>query len=321
MTESDSSSQSPSKSSPWTLCHRWPLLPSASSFVIVPTTNLYRKFASRTIPTGPHSVVVVEIGCCNGFCTQKIVNRVHSPAEQVLGMDVGPQFVRECQDKFPSIQFELINVLMEWNRAKTLIDEKMKQLQLQSNSVPELHLYVDIGGNREIETLLALLQTIETQMKPSSLIVKSKALFAFGQEYDLTTAEAWKDLHSVAQAALLQRRQAESGSLSDANATNRGAPNTAAKKKAYHPLKMPQRYNADGIAICRFHNYDRKNGCLLLRDTNQHGKTCALDHEHCHACLDIRHVAWQCPNQCLGSDNMGRQNQPAESLVDGLLRL
>ncbi|CAJ1945259.1 unnamed protein product [Cylindrotheca closterium] len=328
MSVSKSSCQPSSKSTLWTLCHRWPLPPNAPPFVIVPTTNLYRKFASRTIPTEPQSVVVVEIGCCNGYCTQKIVNSVHSPADQVLGMDVGPQFIRECQDKFPGVQFELTNVLMDWNRVQMLIEEKLKQLKQQKDKTPELHVYVDIGGNREIETLFTLLQTVQTQLKPSSLIVKSKALFAFGQKHDLTTTEAWENLHSVAQAALLKRRQKEESSCEtqvehkDEKGSNGGAQHaTGKKKKVYHPLKMPQRYNASGVAICHFHNYDRKNGCLLFRDTNDHGKTCPLDHEHCHACLELEHVAWQCPNQqCYGGQHEGYQHQTAESLVDGFFR-
>jgi len=332
MNASESSSQpshpppsSHSTSSQWILCHRWPLPPNAPPFVIVPTTNLYRKFASRTIPTQPHSVVVVEIGCCNGFCTQKIVNRVHSPADQVLGMDIGPQFIRECQDKFPHVQFECINVLMEWNRTKALIEDKIKHVQLRSDEIPDLHLYVDIGGNREIETLLALLQTIQTQLKPPSLIVKSKALFAFGQKHDLTKMGAWEDLQSMAQEALLQRRtkehlpesqeQQQQDDNKDATRTIGKTQQAAIQKRLYHPLKMPQRYDADGIAICRFHNFDRKNGCLLFRDTNRHGKTCPLDHEHCHTCLELDHVAWQCPHRC--STSIKDCQSPA-SLVDGL---
>ena len=290
--------------SSWILCNRWPLPPNAPPFVIVPTTSLYRKFANRTIPPEPNSVLVVEIGCCNGFCTQKIVNRVHAPADQVLGMDVGPQFIRECQAKFPNVQFEFINVLMEWNRAKTLIEEKLEKLQQQggTNKTPELYVYVDIGGNREMESLLPLLQTVQTQLKPSSLIIKSKALFALGQEHDLATLEAWTDMQSLAQKALLKRRQVESSS----ETSNKETKQVATKARIYRPLKMPQRCNSSGIAICRFHNYDRKNGCKVHQDTNHLGKSCPLDHEHCHVCLGVGHVAWQC--------------QSTESLVDGLLQ-
>jgi hypothetical protein len=278
---STSTSASSSSSSRWTLCNRWP--PSTSHpYVVVPTTDLYRKFASQI----PSTAVAVEIGCCNGFCTQRLLERVSSP-EQVLGMDIGPKFIRECQEKFPYVQFERINVLMEWTRAQQLIETKLRQSfpdATRSDSQNSLHIYVDIGGNREVESLLALLQALQDRLHPASLIVKSKALVAFGEKHGLDSENAWKNLQLLAQSALIQRRQ------------NTDDLKTQTKKK-YHPLKLPQRYNAQGIAICRYHNYDVDKGCLLFNDTNNHGKKCPLDHEHCHSCLETGHVAWQCPTQ------------------------
>jgi hypothetical protein len=260
----------------WLLCNHWESITNGiceksitdQPYIVVPSTYLFRKFASQI----PSTAFVVEIGCANGFCTAKILQRVQ--INHFVGIDISPQFIRECQAKFPDGYFEMINVLMEWARTQELIEEKFREFDSQATMSDSLHLYVDIGGNREVESLLALLQIIQDRLLPASLVVKSKELFAFGGKHGLDTETAWNQLQSLAQSALIQRRH---------------------KPKKYHPLRMPQRYNSEGTAICRFHNYDAKRGCLLFSDLNNHGKHCHLDHEHCHSCLGKGHVAWECP--------------------------
>jgi predicted O-methyltransferase YrrM len=266
--------QAPSQ---WMLCSSWNDFQMASNkneketnFIVVPTTDLFRKFASRILPRG---AFVVEIGCCNGFCTERILQSISSP-EQYLGIDVGPQFIRECQAKFPEAHFEMVDVLMEWSRAQTLIETKFLAQQSGTTS-KSLHVYVDIGGNRDVESLLVLLQIIQDKLQPSAMVVKSEALFAFGQKQGngLATPEAWRELQALALKSLQQRRY---------------------KPKHYQPLRMPQRYNEDGVAICRYHNYDTKRGCLRHNDANNH---CELDHTLCHSCKRPGHVAFECPTQ------------------------
>lgn len=326
---------------PWKLYNHFTSeCPVAPQYVVVPTTDLYRRF-SQTIPA--ENSVVVEIGCCNGFCTERIVQKLSSPETQYLGFDVAPKFIRECRAKFPvTIQFELLNVLMEWKRAEDLIESKVREyshstpLRLSQKTMlddedvkpadsPSLHVCIDIGGNREVESLLVLVNRVQDRLKPKSLIVKSKELFDYGNAHGgLDSGTAWGTLQSIAKASLLKRRarplpsqDTASALLSSTTITTQSHLTQAtrkheshmtdpSKKKKYHPLKMPQRYNVEGIAICRYHNYDVHKGCLLFQDTNQHGKKCLLDHDHCHVCLERGHVAWECSSQ-------------EEPLVEGLL--
>lgn len=282
---------SPSK---WALFKRWPPT-TQHPYVVVRTTDLYRKFADQLQMHGINSVVVVEIGCCNGLCTKKILEHVFP--HQYLGMDIGHQFIQECEEKFPDAQFEQINVLMEWDRAQKLIEAKVNQqstrLKNISPSVPNasLYLFIDIGGNREIESLFALLQTIQTHLCPARILVKSKELFSFGElNGGIDSDVAWEHLHFLAKSALVQRRRSAQISINNTKPIEKS-------NKKYHPLKLPQRYNSQGIAICRYHNYDTERGCLLHNDKNNHGKKCPFDHERCHSCYEIGHVAWQCPKQ------------------------
>ena len=263
----------------WVLCGGWNEYENLSSktFVVVPTTDLFRKFASSTIPL---SAIVVEIGCANGFCTKFILRRL-AAQNQYLGIDISPQFIRECQAKYPEADFELINVMTEWGRAEHLIASKRQDCLLEGdtnttnkNSAP-LHMYVDIGGNRDVESLLALLQIIQHRVRPDSIIVKSQELFSLGTKLGgLGSPNAWKHLQAQARETLQRRRHTP---------------------KKYNPLRLPQRYTKDGVAICRYHNYDSQRGCLRFQDASN---TCPLDHDVCHSCLTIAgHVAWQCPLQ------------------------
>ena len=55
-----------------------------------------------------------------------------------------------------------------------------------------------------------------------------------------------------------------------------------------HPLKAPLVLSPkdDKTAICRFHNYDI-DGC-------KNGTRCPYDHEHCHWCSEVGHIALNC---------------------------
>jgi hypothetical protein len=55
-----------------------------------------------------------------------------------------------------------------------------------------------------------------------------------------------------------------------------------------HPLKYPDSFLPGGNKVCRPFNYRRDRGCLRLED-------CGFDHQHCHHCLALGHIALDCP--------------------------
>ena len=65
------------------------------------------------------------------------------------------------------------------------------------------------------------------------------------------------------------------------------------KIKTLHPLKAPRRDTPEGVAICRFHNYD-KRGCFKFNDPSCSGESCPYDHALCHICLKDGHRALDC---------------------------
>ena len=75
------------------------------------------------------------------------------------------------------------------------------------------------------------------------------------------------------------------------------------KQKRRHPLKMPLRIDpVTNRTICRFYNYDARNGCKKHNDRNKNPNNddgncyaaCELDHETCHVCLEKGHPAHRC---------------------------
>ena len=61
------------------------------------------------------------------------------------------------------------------------------------------------------------------------------------------------------------------------------------------PLELPVRRTADGIEICRFHNYSPA-GCIRVSQGR-----CPLDHHVCHWCGEEGHAPLACDAQTGGS--------------------
>ena len=145
-----------------------------------------------------------------------------------------------------------------------------KQVTTARARTPPLVVFADIGGNRELEALVALLPWVATALAPRLVIVKSQALHtavvANGGHFD------WDALQASCESSTFRRQ------------------------KLPHPLKAPLRLSRDGTPICRFHNYRLKRGGADLVDgsTCRQGDRCPFDHTQCHRCLEDGHTALLC---------------------------
>jgi hypothetical protein len=264
-----------------------------NGYFVCPTTDLYRKLASCSDELQDEDCRIIEIGCCTGLTTEKFLRNNTVPPLNILALDISNQFIKECQAKFPpTLQLEKINVMLEWPRLEDLVSQKWK-MTTDDGSRLKLVVFVDIGGNREIESLLAVLQALleSKVLNPASIIVKSQALYDYGVNHH--GLDDWTSLKNLARNELVKRRSKGDDKADDAPDMG----NSNKKQKRRHPLKMPQRFTPQGAAICRYHNYDAKNGCLRYKDTHNLGKGCDLDHDHCHFCLETGHVALKCPTK------------------------
>ena len=154
--------------------------------------------------------------------------------------------------------------------SQTKKKKMVKKEKTAAARTPQLVVFADIGGNRELEALVALLPWVATALAPRLVIVKSQTLHtavaANGGCFD------W-DALQVSCARSSFRRQ-----------------------KLPHPLKAPLRLARDGTPICRFHNYRLKRDGVDLVDgsTCRQGDLCPFDHIQCHRCLLDGHTALQC---------------------------
>lgn len=262
--------------------------------LLTKTTVDYRKVAT-TLSTNltPSPALAVDIGSAYGNTAAALAKHLPSP-KHVLGIDVGWKFVEEARKSYPEIQFERLDVLEDAEFVKQLIADKRGDI-----SCP-LWVFVDIGGVRELAALVRLLPFIH-QLHPQFLVVKSKRLVSCAASRDME--EFWPSVLAIEKAE----------GITGGSKERRGG---AAISR--YPLKLPVRFNDQGVEICRFHNYS-PSGCIR-GETGQ----CSFDHATCHWCSEPGHVALGCEHFLEAGDDSepleGERAKRAKLLEDGNTR-
>ncbi|OZJ04908.1 hypothetical protein BZG36_02507 [Bifiguratus adelaidae] len=233
-------------------------------------TTHYRRLArSQVYP--PDSVL--ELGSSYGLCTT--ILHEHSNG-QVIGIDNSSLLVKECQAKYPHMQFECVDVMQHGERVDAL---------LQGRTI----VFVDIGGDRCLEDVVAVLSFIMEKMKEVQLIVvKSESLVRDLEERDCVRPDGWIEdawWPSIHQVVKTLQGQALLGS--DRPKAEPWYLTAKAAQFVRKPSRYPSRVTADGQWICRVHNYTRA-GCPKI-------DACAYNHSVCHHCLVDGHRALHCP--------------------------
>ena len=235
------------------------------------TTRLYRALAERVLPT----CVVLEIGCSYGKCTNVLAKTVNN-YRRVVGIDISNEVIDRASKSFPKLKFVRTDVL----RDPLSVSRLSKELDKEFKDHDGLVIFIDIGGNRDLESVVKCIEYVNCELKPLMMVVKSEALYKCVKVM-MKGVFDWKKLSEISNAALLERK-------SSSSETDDGD----VYKRKYHPLKAPLKMNPDGISICRYHNYDTK-GCRKFIDPTFKGP-CPYDHEYCHACLRKGHRALEC---------------------------
>ena len=306
-------------------------------------TRLFRKLA-RTLPQ--QGEVAVEIGCSFGKCTNVLGKVVGANA--VVAVDISKVAVTAARTSYPDLaaRFHVVDVLRTPHIVEDMVKDAREAVGAScTSSKPASSVrvvaFVDIGGNRELEALTALLPWVQRTLQPRVCVVKSEALHTFmwsrtqGPDahgcWSLPLGTVgWAELQRLATAAIASRREhatnskrppggvrgrdtredgdsaagAGNGAGSGAGSGAGGAAGTSKRRRVMHPLKAPLRKTQSGVPICRYHNYDPRRGCLKYRrkteaageaaDRAAPESTCPLDHDHCHACGEKGHVAYEC---------------------------
>jgi SAM-dependent methyltransferase len=250
------------------------LIPSFSTtkniqILITPETNFFRHLAYQTNPYDK----LLEIGCSTGETSRLLIKFVDS----WVGLDTSDEMIATCRaktgeainDNENDTDSDDKNKRCHVAKADALVDPATALKEATTFGDPTV-VFVDIGGNRECINVVRMLAWVLDTF-PSScrmIVVKSRELVQSIRSSPITTI--------IRDDVVLNARRW----FLEQNA-----------KRAFpkHPLRAPLVVSPkDGkTPICRYHNY-HKQGCCK-------GDRCELDHEHCHACQQLGHIAKDCP--------------------------
>ena len=303
--------------------------------IITPDTTSYRHLAmSHSRPNDN----MLEIGCSTGECSALLLRRRlllhlqnlrrighHDKSSEVLvdgkivGFDTGAKILQQAEkrlrreyDEFSStITEDTYSKLIQLHKVDALADPKGAYNLVTDNSAcPEMVL-IDIGGNRELEGVLRMIQWVQTAFKekgPRLILVKSEAL-----EKELLTSirsshsnNSDNSLPSITEEGIIRNGQDWFNSLlishSYASPGTDQATECMSRQQLLsmysHPKKAPLVLSPTGVPICRYHNY-HPEGCIKFNKSKSSAadetKECLFEHDHCHWCLAAGHIALNCP--------------------------
>ncbi|KAI8465794.1 MAG: hypothetical protein J3K34DRAFT_525045 [Monoraphidium minutum] len=271
--------------------------------VVCAATDSYRRLARSQVTKAD---AVLEVGCSAGVCTALLAQH----AGRVVGADNSPQLLREAKERCPGAAFELVDALAS--------PDDLARLGAGCGAV-----FVDIGGNRELHALVALLPWVQERLRPRLLVVKSEALAEAaaawltrerrggGREAGggngacaaCSSGSGGDDIGAAGASVPAAPAAATPGAIGDAAAwwcdlrgRCAGRPASVANNplfykakargfKGVHPMRFPDRaLPGGGRRVCRPFNYAVCHA----------GDACAFDHAHCHHCLQAGHAAREC---------------------------
>jgi SAM-dependent methyltransferase len=184
-----------------------------------------------------------------------------------------------------------------------------KKINGSSDGLNETHtrappdaVFIDIGGNRDLTSVVKMLAWVRNSFNPRLCIIKSEEMVDQMKIDDSSNSNNPGSLEAVeCTSNRLQTTRFEiepDGTMKNGQAwfdailhdieTNPSRVSTM-KPRFAHPKKAPLSLSPiDGTTpICRYHNW-HKNGCIQ--------NDCKFDHTHCHWCLTPGHRALACTN-------------------------
>ncbi|GFH55078.1 hypothetical protein CTEN210_11554 [Chaetoceros tenuissimus] len=274
--------------------------------IVTRTTSHYRLLAASQLISTDY---VLEIGCSNGEASLVIANYVEKGS--LIGIDVSTEMIQQAQEKFrdlgkSNVSFHVVDPFGDPKRALEIVTNHKGP----NNSNDRLVVFIDIGGNRDLESVVKMLHWVETKLNPRLCIIKSEAMVDQIQQDTSTPVSedstSFKhestNVNHQSQESTSKRRKLDQvriepcGTIVNGKEWYQGllqkVKNQIAlsihKPRFSHPKKAPLSLSPldQKTPICRYHNY-HKDGCSK-------GNECDLDHVHCHYCLEPGHKAKDC---------------------------
>jgi SAM-dependent methyltransferase len=231
---------------------------------------------------------VLEIGCSNGECSMLLGGTVLRGNGTLIGFDISPNMISEAKCKVQSelrgehdrIQFHVMDPFSDPKGALTIMNKERVNVVL-----------IDIGGNRDFESVLAMIQWVQSVCSARIIIIKSEGMISKihndsqkRSNDDTKRAKFENTIHITSKGVLSRGQEWFDSQYSKIGSKSKGGPPTY-----IHPLKAPISLSPidNETPICRYYNY-HANGCK--KGSNE----CKFDHIHCHWCKAKGHTALEC---------------------------
>jgi SAM-dependent methyltransferase len=230
-----------------------------TKIIITAETNHYRNLAASHVASDDR---VLEIGCSTGQASL-IITKI---ASEWVGLDISETMIDRCRAQKSLKKAFCVDAIKDTEKTLEIVQNNL-------TSTPTV-VFVDIGGNRELEGVLQILSwVLSTFVCTKLVIVKSRALVS--------------KLDSECPGS------SNTGEILGATKWFQSEFQILDTKLPSHPLQASLKYSplAPEKPICRYHNY-HPDGCKRFKDNQQ----CELDHEHCHHCREKGHTALLCPH-------------------------
>jgi len=195
----------------------------------------------------------MDVGCSTGMTTLIMARRF----KKVVGLDIAPLALIEARKTCPNENAQFLEI------DGLLAKEQVVEIALDNKATG---IWVDIGGNRELDTVVLFLWYLLRHLPHVALICKSETLY------------------KAARTSELRMENECAGVRWFPELVSECAQRQMGKNRLAHPQQYPLKTREDGLPICRFHNYDI---CKKKED-------CPYDHTMCHFCLMLGHRARDC---------------------------
>jgi len=235
--------------------------------IVCPDTQTFRRLANSQVLPGDR---VLEIGCSFGETTTRLARAVKGELGQeggkIIAVELTDQLIAAAKVRC-SRDSEKTNV--EFVKMDA-ISEKSKLLSFSSWASV---VFIDIGGDRESETVKLLLGFILKWAFHRLVVVKSEELAS-----DLNSAIERLDISQYPDGYLENAPTWFFNHIQAIEVKN-------SSNGIGHPLQQARHFAPHvGLEICRYFNYlDCKRG-----------SECPFDHRHCHICFKLGHNAMAC---------------------------
>ena len=275
--------------------------------VVTPNTSEFRRLCKGQLVEHDR---VIEIGCSYGQASQLLLG-----GASYLGVDISYECISHCLQAMPSARFVRMDVMSDQDGFRAALNAESPTL-----------VALDIGGVRNMPDVVFVIDYVLSALAAHGRIEAELASFAKGP----VASSLLILVKSEQLAQVLETHSVEatrSNALADSGAIpcpdgwwtaarelcqqrKNGGKGLGLDVKLRVPTWYPQRAAEPGAPfICRYHNYAFIGCKKTVR--------CPFDHDHCHFCFQLGHIARDCEGFNL-TLTLQASKSPSDDIPEGV---